>query len=421
MSEPLEMIEVNPVKDFTLSNNDRNQLDNFFLQIQDDLNAYYQINATKVALESYRNMLLETKACCKDDVINLMSLGISQESFPNINSFTSAKSPTNQKNLVSVITGTLVNLGNKLWDLLVSLFEKVSAFFSSKFDKQTGLTKNLELLRKNADKLTNGLNKMVNEKHVFDQLSKLHSEDLATVRKRVQLHLESIEVTNYDLTNISNKSLLGLYSELIDLAIQSKSNGLVLDAITTKEVIITLEKFTDIDLSNYILEFNSFIETEKPDKPLTRKYNTNIDFFFNTKYIGIIKERVSQYCNTVDSLVLSKPTISLPKYSFKDKAGLTFLSVFSQNIFKRTYNKKHLDSATKLIRSKFHPQTGWLASEMHPDYHKTLMEFYENLSAFFELTRRVEDYHNTLVNLVTTVNRTLEFQADLANYLNPKY
>lgn len=421
MVEQLEMIEVNSAKDFTVNNFDTIQEDNLLLKIQDDINNFHNLNSKIVALESYREMLIQTKACCKSDVVNLMSLGISQEAFPPFNSFTTNKSPTNQKSLVSVITGSIIKFGNKIVEIVLGLIEKGIAFFSRSFDKQNALSKNLSLLRKNSDKINNGITKLVNNKPVFNNLSGLHTVDLETVKKRVQLFLESVDVTNYNIDSIGQKSLISLYSELLDIVIQNKGNGLIADALNTKEYIVTLEKFTAIDLTSYITEFNTFINTEIPDEPISRPYNTSIGFSVPNVSGQVGKEAVATYCESVDALLMTKPAIDLTKYSFKDKAGLTFLNSFSQDIFKRTYTKKHLEDASKLIKSKFHPQTGWHASEMEPEYHKTIMSFYESLNSFIELTSRVESYNDSLTAMVIAVNRSLEFQADLANYLNSKY
>lgn len=421
MVEQLEMIEVNSAKDFTVNNYDTIQEDNLLLKIQDDINNFHNLNSKIVALESYRETLIQTKACCKTDVVNLVSMGISQEAFPHFNSFTSAKSPINHGKVIRVITDTIIKFGNKMLEILMRLIEKGIVLFSNVFDKQNALTRNFNLLRKNADKVNVGVHRMVLDKTVFGNLAGMHPGDLDTIKKRVKIFLEHNDITDYDVNSIGQKSLLGLYSELLDIVILKKSNGLIADAINKKEYISTLESFVNIDLSDYITEFNTFINTEIPDQELTRQYRSLIRFFFPRRYTGKTKDVSKLFCDEVDLLMVGKGDFDLSGYSFHDKAGLTFLSTFSQDIFKRTYTKRHLEEANKLIKSKFSVQTGFHASEMEPEYHETIMSFYENLESFVELTRRVENYNDSLIKLVSAVNRCLEFQADLANYLNSKY
>ena len=417
----VEMIEVNDVKDFSEDNFTKINKDIEALKIDDDIRALQELNDKVIVLESYKNVLLKNKACSQDDVINLISLGISQESLPNLKSFTKNRSPINFDNLLTDVKGKLIKLGKKIIALIKKLIDKTLSFLSRSFDKQNALSKNLMVLRKNSDKFINGINKYSTTKPFFDNMATLNHADIEAVKEKISSFYNTVGIGSTSLSDIGGKSLMSLLEGIADKVIQYKGNGLVADTVGEKKYIPLLEDFTSIDLTPFISEFNTFINTEITDKPLTREYRTNLNFFASSKLNTMSKEEVTSFCSIVSALALTKPVPDLSSCTFKDKTGLFFLDVFSQDIFKRSYNRKSLEEASKLMQSRYNTNASGLEGEMHPEYHETITRFYLSLHSFIELTKLVETYNSGLITLTVNMSKTIEFQTGLVNYLNSKY
>ena len=198
----VEMIEVNDVKDFSEDNFTKINKDIEALKIDDDIRALQELNDKVIVLESYKNVLLKNKACSQDDVINLISLGISQESLPNLKSFTKNRSPINFDNLLTDVKGKLIKLGKKIIALIKKLIDKTLSFLSRSFDKQNALSKNLMILRKNSDKFINGINKYSTTKPFFDNMATLNHADIEAVKEKISSFYNTVGIGSTSLSDI---------------------------------------------------------------------------------------------------------------------------------------------------------------------------------------------------------------------------
>lgn len=421
MNEELQMLEVNPVKDFTLNNWDIINRDTNNLRIEDDVIALNELRYKIASLESYKQMLSDTKACCKEDYDILISLGVSQESMPNKNGYTKFKSTTNLDETLRAIGEKAKQYSLKLYNFVVKLIQSVWLTFKTLMNRFSAIENHLNILHKNAEKLQKSLDSALSDKMEFNQLTSLNPEDYNLIIKRVTDYLGQHDI-KVDLNDIRNNNLEYIFAIVSKSVIGKYINGVISDSLTDKKVFTTLEHFVTIDASNFIYEINNFVNTENPKETPTRNYDSKLPIVYKQDVFSNDDNNISlELVNLCRTLEMQQGKFDLEHFYLADINGLTFISMISKGNMHDFFNKKRLDKLISDLKSKNSANTGISKAEMNEEYVETFDNFMNSLTAVQRIIECLHVYNESLIKLIKNADLTVKFQVDLLNYLNSKY
>lgn len=409
MSDELNnMVDINLVKDFSVSNQDKINEDNERRQLEDEINRLNDINKQISSLESYKKMILQTKSCNRDDYQKLVLLGISQESLPHENSYTQDKSFNNYEVTLESIGNMIKFLLAKALDVLIIIVAKIWNMFSRIKDRHALVKEGLEQNAKNAYILQGSLKKSAASKKEIENLYMLPPAVYSDLKDRVAKYCASkgveFQEELFDVTRLED-----LFLKLSILVLNKITDDTVNDGIRNGQYFNTLSSFVNKEHSAFINSLYVFVNKEKPNKPLSAKYTTSLE--------------VSLPDNVPDVKAFETVFKSLTeKYSGHDYAGVTFMEVIG-NMKVNMLGKGSLydffdKKKTSFVIERFKEVKVIVSSgEIDENYRQTFNELSATLDDVKTLVDCLNSYNESILKTVSGTSELTKFQADILRSL----